>query len=172
MNTYYNLCGDEIPFDLSPNSTSRTKAVTTIVLHSTCSGLDPAKSFHSAVNWLQSPKAKASAHFVISRKCVVVQLVDTDRQAWHAGKSQLDGRVGVNGFSVGIEIDHMDGEEDWPILQVQAAADLCRQLAEAYGLDLQNDETIVSHEQIATPAGRKTDPMDFPWDRFNQFLGR
>jgi len=170
MNTYKQLDGSKVPFQKSPNSSSRTKKVSTIVLHSTCSGLDPKKSFNSAVNWLSNPDAKASAHFVVSRYCQVVQLVDTDKQSWHAGNSLWNGSTGVNNFSIGIEQDHEDGEEDWPILQIQATADLCRQICEAYGLD-PLDGCIVSHEDVATPRGRKNDPMGFPWVRFTQFLG-
>lgn len=160
-----------IPFKSSPNCSGRTQRVTNIVLHSTCSGLDPEKSFNSAVNWLCNPEASASAHFVVPRDGLgIVQLVDVNKQAWHAGKSTWEGREGVNGFSVGIEIDHQDNEDEWPILQVQAVAILCRELCEYFGLDPLGG-CIISHAEIAVPHGRKVDPVDFPWWQLTQFLG-
>jgi len=71
-----------------------------IVLHDTASRLNG----DSAVNWLCNPLAKASAHLVVYRDGTVVQLVPFNAKAWHAGKSSLNRRPGVNNFSIGIEI--------------------------------------------------------------------
>ncbi len=63
-------------------------------------------SAESSVSWLQNPTAKASAHLVIGRDGGVTQLVDFNHKAWHAGTSQWQGRRGLNGFSIGIELDN------------------------------------------------------------------
>ncbi|MCB1143451.1 MAG: N-acetylmuramoyl-L-alanine amidase [Leptospiraceae bacterium] len=73
----------------------------TIVLHYTA-----APSLASAVNWLTNKKAKASAHVVVGRDCKIVQLADFNTVTWHAGKSQHEGRDGLNKYSIGIEIDN------------------------------------------------------------------
>ena len=44
-------------------------------------------SFDSAMNWLSSEKAKASAHFVLGRDGKVGQLVSVESISWHAGTS-------------------------------------------------------------------------------------
>ena len=63
-------------------------------------------SAEGAVTWLCNPATRASAHLVIGRDGAVTQLVAFNRIAWHAGQSQWAGRSGVNGFSIGIELDN------------------------------------------------------------------
>ena len=58
----------------------------------------------SAVNWFKNPAAKASAHLLIGRDGEVIQMVPFNRVAWHAGRSQWKGVVGLNQYSVGIEL--------------------------------------------------------------------
>jgi len=63
-------------------------------------------SAESSVAWLCNPAARASAHLVIGRDGSVTQLAAFNRIAWHAGQSQWAGRSGLNGFSIGIELDN------------------------------------------------------------------
>jgi N-acetylmuramoyl-L-alanine amidase len=60
----------------------------------------------AAVSWLSNPVASASAHLVIGRDGSVTQLVPFDTVAWHAGTSIWEGRVGLNRYSIGIELDN------------------------------------------------------------------
>jgi len=71
----------------------------TIVLHYTGSG-----SVSSAVNALCSKTKNVSAHLVVGEQGEVVQLVDFDKVAWHAGASRHAGRTSLNNYSIGIEI--------------------------------------------------------------------
>ena len=59
-----------------------------------------------AVSWLTNPVAQASAHLVIGRDASIAQLVPFDTVAWHAGVSVWEGRVGLNRYSIGIELDN------------------------------------------------------------------
>ena len=74
-------------------------------------------SAKGSVEWLSNPAARASAHLVIGRDGEVVQLVAFNKKAWHAGRSEWDGRRGVNEFSIGIELDNAGrlegGEGRW-----------------------------------------------------------
>ncbi len=63
-------------------------------------------SADGSISWMCNPAAKAAAHLVIGRDGVVTQLVAFNRAAWHAGQSQWAGRRGLNGFSIGIELDN------------------------------------------------------------------
>ena len=63
-------------------------------------------SSKSSINWLTNPDARASAHLVIGQNGKITQLVPFNRKAWHAGASRWAGRTGLNGFSVGIELDN------------------------------------------------------------------
>jgi len=71
-----------------------------IVVHETAGRL----THGSAVSWFMNKSSKVSAHFVIERSGIIQQLVATDRQAWHAGRSSWKGRSHCNGYSIGIEL--------------------------------------------------------------------
>ncbi|WP_345951521.1 N-acetylmuramoyl-L-alanine amidase [Mucilaginibacter sp. PAMB04274] len=58
----------------------------------------------STVSWFQSTLAKASAHLLIARDGTVTQFAPFNVITWHAGKSQWKGLVGLNQFSIGIEM--------------------------------------------------------------------
>lgn len=91
-----------IPFPLheSPNK-SGTITPGYLVIHYTAG-----RSAEGSISWLTNPNAKASAHLVISRDGQIAQLVPFNLKAWHAGESRWAGRSGVNGFSIGIELDN------------------------------------------------------------------
>lgn len=73
----------------------------TVVIHFTAGS-----SLESAVSQLTAPEVKASAHMVIGREGEVRQLIGFDRIAWHAGQSEWNGRLGLNRYSIGIELDN------------------------------------------------------------------
>jgi len=101
---------------------------------------------------------KVSAHFLVRRDGQVIQFVDTEKRAWHAGVSSWQGRERVNDFSVGIE---MEGTDDQPFedAQYEALNGLIRDLQSRYG-ELQ----FTGHSDVAPT--RKTDPgPHFDWSR-------
>jgi N-acetylmuramoyl-L-alanine amidase len=71
------------------------------VIHFTFGG-----SARSSADWFSNPdnKHKSSAHVVIGRDGGVIQCVDFDTAANHAGKSFWRGRSGLNSWSFGIEL--------------------------------------------------------------------
>jgi N-acetylmuramoyl-L-alanine amidase len=92
---------NSVPFTESPNIGSGRLDPQYLVMHYTAG-----HSFESSVEWFTNPQAKASAHLVIGRDGSIVQMVPFDRVAWHAGQSRWRGMVGLNHFSVGIELDN------------------------------------------------------------------
>ena len=52
---------------------------------------------------------QVSAHFFINRSGNIWQLVSCDQRAWHAGQSQYRGRGNCNDFSIGIELEGLEG---------------------------------------------------------------
>ncbi len=90
----------DIPFHASPNVGGVMSGMpTAVVIHYTAN-----QSLSSAVNWLCDPNAKASAHIVIGEGGDLVQLVPFNQVAWHAGRSDYQGRSNFNQFSIGIEL--------------------------------------------------------------------
>ena len=83
----------------SPNFDERALPVSMIVLHYT--GMPYAEG---ALDRLTSPEARVSAHYCVKEDGEVIQLVDEEKRAWHAGKSYWRGITDVNSASVGIEI--------------------------------------------------------------------
>jgi AmpD protein len=107
---------------------------------------------------------QVSAHFLIRRDGEAVQFVSCDDRAWHAGASSWRGRGGCNDFSIGIELEGLDGERFEPV-QYERLATLLSAVAERYPI-----EGVVGHEHIA--AGRKLDPgPGFDWSRLRGALG-
>lgn len=106
-------------------------------------------------------KMRVSAHFFIERRGAVIQFVDTDYAAWHAGVSEWKGREGVNLFSVGVELE---GDEESPYTEEQyrSLGTLLAWLKS--GHPAITAEALVGHEHVAP--GRKRDPgPNFDWER-------
>ena len=62
-------------------------------------------SARSSANWFRDrSNPGSSAHLVVDRDGSVIQCVDFDVVAWHAGKSRLGGLVGLNQYAIGIEM--------------------------------------------------------------------
>jgi N-acetylmuramoyl-L-alanine amidase/AmpD protein len=91
-------------------------------------------------------------------------MVNTFYRAYHAGVSKdYFGRENVNNFSVGIEIVNVgNGSDPYPDAQVLAVRLLCGYLSRHHFRG--QIKQIVSHEYIATPYGRKNDPINYPWE--------
>lgn len=143
----------------SPNHDDRRLPVSMIVLHYT--GMPDADG---AIARLADPEAKVSAHYVVLEDGSVVQMVEEERRAWHAGKSRWRGIDDVNSASIGIEIvnpGHEFGYVPFPEAQMDAVVRLTREIVDTYGISPRN---VVGHSDVA-PA-RKQDPGElFDWDR-------
>ncbi|GAB4041384.1 MAG: hypothetical protein Fur0014_12550 [Rubrivivax sp.] len=106
---------------------------------------------------------RVSAHFVIRRDGEVLQFVAADRRAWHAGASSWRGRGDCNGWSVGIELEGLEGESFEPA-QIATLARLLRALRRRHPL-----REVVGHEHVAP--GRKSDPgPGFDWRALRRAL--
>ena len=142
----------------SPNHDARTRPISHIILHYT-----DMSDAEAALARLCDPNAKVSAHYLIHRDGDIVQLVDDDRRAWHAGVSYWRGETDMNAASLGIELDHNghDGNEmaGFPAAQMDALVWLLTELTTRHHIPPQN---ILGHSDIAP--GRKIDPGEaFDW---------
>jgi AmpD protein len=107
---------------------------------------------------------QVSAHFLVRRDGEAVQFVSIDDRAWHAGKSRWDGRDSVNDWSVGIELEGLEGERFEPA-QYDALARLLRAIDGERPI-----RHVVGHEHVAP--GRKADPgPGFDWHALASRLG-
>jgi len=107
---------------------------------------------------------EVSAHFYIRRSGELWQFVSCDDRAWHAGKSQHLGRDNCNDFSIGIELEGLEGGS-FESAQYETLASLCAAVAQRYPI-----LHIAGHEHVAPL--RKCDPGDgFEWAALRSSLG-
>ncbi|PAT39911.1 1,6-anhydro-N-acetylmuramyl-L-alanine amidase AmpD [Vandammella animalimorsus] len=161
----------------SPNCDARPDAaqIDLIVLHSISlppgvfEGQAVQQLFTNTLDWDAHPYfqgirgLRVSAHFFIRRDGRLIQFVDADARAWHAGQSCYDGRRARNDDSIGIELEGLEGGL-FTSQQYQALTPLCQALRARYPI-----AHIAGHEHIAP--GRKHDPgPGFDWARLQQQL--
>ena len=161
----------------SPNFGERPvgTAVSLIVVHSI--SLPPGQYgtgqvqalFRNTLDWDAHPYfqqirgLQVSAHFLIERNGMLSQFVACNKRAWHAGQSRLGQRDNCNDFSVGIELEGLEGCT-FEQAQYTALAHLCRAIGMAYPI-----ATVAGHEHIAP--GRKQDPgPGFDWRQLQRLL--
>jgi hypothetical protein len=138
-------------------SVSSGRKIDTVVLHSSYDALGSEP--YSVSGTIKEYQGYGVApHYLIDRKGNVYRLVDDKNIAYHAGESKMkDGRMGVNTFSIGIEL--LNKEDDkYTNAQYVAVNNLISYLKGKYPIT-----SVVGHDDIAP--GRKTDPWNFEWKR-------
>ena len=99
---------------------------------------------------------EVSSHFFVSRTGELWQFVSCDDRAWHAGKSSFGGRDNCNDYSIGIELEGLEGDT-FEAAQYESLAGVCAAIMAYYPV-----LNIAGHEHVA--AGRKLDPgPGFDW---------
>ena len=99
-----------------------------------------------------------SSHFVLRRDGALLQFVGCDDRAWHAGVSRWRGRENCNDFSIGVELEGLEGQA-FEAAQYEALAGLLSLLAQRHPI-----EGVAGHEHVAPM--RKLDPgAGFEWRR-------
>lgn len=154
----------------SPNFGPRPPetAIDLLVLHSISlppgqfGGQAVQQLFTNQLDWNAHPYFKqikglqVSTHFFIQRSGELWQFVSCDERAWHAGQSHFAGRDNCNDFSIGIELEGLEGDTFEPA-QYDTLAALLPALLQHYPV-----QHIAGHEHIAP--GRKADPgVGFDW---------
>jgi len=162
----------------SPNFGPRPPAVAPdlVVLHSISlppgvyGGQQVQQLFTNQLDWHAHPYfqqikgLQVSAHFYIGRNGDLWQFVSCDQRAWHAGVSSYQGRENCNDFSIGIELEGLEGDL-FEQSQYEALLALIPAIAQHYPIN-----GIAGHEHIAP--GRKADPgSGFEWPLLQRALG-
>ncbi len=110
---------------------------------------------------------QVSTHLLILRTGEVLQFVNFNDRAWHAGRSSYLAKVECNDYSIGIELE---GSDDllFEDVQYEVLTDVVTAIRQAYP-EIKNH--IAGHSDIAP--GRKTDPGPyFKWQHFRQLLAQ
>ncbi len=95
----------------SPNFNARRGAdkPSMIILHYT--GMETAKA---ALEKMCDPESEVSAHYMIDEDGSILQLVEDEHRAWHAGVAHWAGETDINSHSIGIEIVNPGHEFGYP----------------------------------------------------------
>jgi N-acetyl-anhydromuramoyl-L-alanine amidase len=126
--------------------------------------------FTNQLDWDQHPYfdtirgTAVSSHFYIRRQGELQQFVSILDRAWHAGVSSYRGRSNCNDYSIGIELEGLEGGpfED---AQYDTLAGVCAAI-----LQVCRGVHVAGHEHVAP--GRKSDPgAGFEWHRLQRMLG-
>lgn len=125
--------------------------------------------FTNCLDWNAHPYfqqikgAEVSAHFYIRRNGELWQFVSCDDRAWHAGQSSFMSKDNCNDYSVGIELEGLEGNS-FEMAQYESLTSVCAALQQNYPI-----EHLAGHEHVAP--GRKADPGEkFDWLQVRQAL--
>lgn len=129
--------------------------------------------FQNQLDWNQHPYFKTiegmqvSTHLLILRSGEVLQFVNFNDRAWHAGRSGYLAQQECNDYSIGIELEGSD-DTDFEDIQYQILAQVSCTLQQAYPKVMNH---IAGHSDIAP--GRKTDPgPHFQWAYYRALLSQ
>lgn len=128
-----------------------------IILHDTAGGDN--WTAERWINYIQTTWP-VSAHYIIMRDGTVIQAVDPDDRAWHAGSGKLPGYTGnPNNISIGIEFIQSkdDAQVEYPDTQLDAGVAILQDLVRRY--PSLAPERVAYHREI-DPA-RRRDPRGF-----------
>ena len=124
-----------------------------VILHHTSSN-----TLERALATLSNPRTEVSSHYLIDRDGRVLQLVDENQRAWHAGESYWGGHSDMNSASIGIELVN-NGNEPFADAQIKALLTLLSDIRSRHKIPRAN---FLGHADVSP--GRKTDPSAlFPW---------
>jgi N-acetylmuramoyl-L-alanine amidase len=144
---------------LSPNIDERRDGVAASILLLHYTGMHSAEV---ALKRLCDPQAKVSSHYLVHEDGRIVQMVDEDKRAWHAGISSWRGITDINSHSIGIEIHNVGHNGDYPKFgnaQMDSVVALCADILARNDI---RPENVLAHSDVAP--GRKTDPGEkFDW---------
>ena len=131
-----------------------------LVMHTTEGGSKSWLDGFFAGQYKRGDGVNVSVHWCIYKDGEIVEYAPWRKgeavACWHAGTSEWQGKARCNYWSLGYEMQHKAGET-FPEAQIQAVLELHRMIKAEYP-----DIELVTHEQVAMPRGRKTDPTR-PW---------
>ena len=149
----------------SPNYDERPPGtpIDMLVIHYT--GMENAEA---AIERLCDPDAEVSAHYMIDEDGSIIQLVEEDYRAWHAGEGYWRGHRDINARSIGIELvntGHQFGYRPFAESQMRRLETMALDIVRRHQIPARN---VVGHSDVAPR--RKEDPGElFDWFRIFDF---
>ncbi len=154
--------GFEIEFVGTPNYTEGRRGYFPIAIVNHITG----GSYPGCLSWMQNPSADASAHYLITRAGEILQLVEDQDTAWHAGRVNkpswsLYKGSNPNRYTLGIEHEGFDGSLTEK--QYLATVWLQKRLIQKWDIPVDGDH-IIGHYRIDSVDRPYCPGPKFPWD--------
>lgn len=160
----------KIPFKQSPNyQKGRTSKLDTIVMHSMCG------YYLGSIAWILprflNKKSKVSAHYLVSSKGEITQMVRDEDTAWHC--------YGYNSRSIGIELeDKKTTDKGWVVPMIwDTSAKLVAALCKKHNISVSNikchnDADIQDYARKHNPSMIHKDPAGWGVNEISRFRER
>jgi N-acetyl-anhydromuramyl-L-alanine amidase AmpD len=157
----------EIKWSASPNYREGRKGYIPIIIvdHIT------AGSYPGCLSWMQNPDSEGSAHFLVTKKGLVFQLVDENNTAWANG--YIEGATvdldlvyqGINPNLYSLSIEH-EGQPGDVMLeeQYQATLWLHKYLIKKWNIQIDNNH-IIGHYRLDSVDRPNCPGSGFPWEK-------
>ena len=147
--------GNLIPTSFIPTVNFSSRKPNFVIIHHTAQD-----SLAQTITTFILERTQVSAHYVVSRDGQIVQMLNDDLRAWHAGVSKWGSVTDMNSCSIGIELDN-NGTEPFSEIQINNLMILLSNLKTTYNIPTAN---FIGHADIAPK--RKPDPsILFPWKK-------
>lgn len=137
------------------NVTKGTNSKQYIVLHHTATKEGSIKGVLSTLT-----KGAVSCHFVVDANGDAYKIGSPDMILWHAGESKWGKLVGMNAYSLGIEIVGPLKDGGFSDAQKATVRALVAHLMATFGIPAQN---VLRHKDVSP--GRKVDVADAFWNK-------
>ncbi|MDD4557102.1 MAG: N-acetylmuramoyl-L-alanine amidase [Alphaproteobacteria bacterium] len=136
-----------------PHFSDRNSYIDMIVLHCSRQSSDEMARLLDELN--------LSSHYIIGYNGEIIQTVEEEKKAFHAGISFWNEKENINDRSIGIELSNETlGQSAYGKKQIESLVLLLKDIIERHKIKPQN---IVAHSDIAPL--RKPDPnLCFPWE--------
>lgn len=147
--------GNNIPTSFIPTVNFSARKPNFVIIHHTAQD-----SLAQTITTFTLERTQVSSHYVVGRDGQVVQMLNDDLRAFHAGLSKWGSVTDMNSCSIGIELDN-NGTEPFSEIQINNLMILLAKLKSTYNIPVAN---FIGHADIAPK--RKPDPsILFPWKR-------
>lgn len=145
--------GNIIPSTFIPTVNFGSRKPIYVILHHTAQD-----SIQQTIKTFTLESTQVSSHYIIGRDGSLVQMLNDNLRAWHAGTGKWGNLTDLNSVSIGIELDN-NGFEPYPETQINTLLLLLAKLKADYNIPATN---FIGHADISP--SRKIDPnVNFPW---------